>query len=110
MKRVQNYLNTDNNGKWMSVFDYYLKIHGGKLLFQSNLKHKEIAELWTVINFKQKHHNLIYSLIWHNSLIRIENRPIFYESWYRAGVKERRVYFAGRRSLFHQYRKYPKHS
>ena len=26
--------------------------------------------------------------IWHNSLIRIENRPFFYTSWLKAGVKE----------------------
>ena len=99
VKWVQNYFNTDNNGKWISVFDYYLKIHGGKLLFQRNLKQKDLPklkdpflresiELWIVTNFEEKHHNLIFSLIWHNSLIRIENRPIFYESWFSAGVKE----------------------
>ena len=37
-KWVQYYLNTYNKEKWKSVFDYYLKKHGGKLLFQGNLK------------------------------------------------------------------------
>ena len=26
--------------------------------------------------------------LWHNSLIRIENRPFFYKAWFKAGVKE----------------------
>ena len=37
IKWVQSYLNTDNKGKWKSVFDYYLKQHGGKFLFQGVL-------------------------------------------------------------------------
>ena len=41
IKWVQSYLNTDNKGKWKSVFDYYLKKYGGKLLFQGNLKHQD---------------------------------------------------------------------
>ena len=62
IKWVQSYLNTDSKGKWKSVFDYYLKKHGGKLLFQGNLKKqdiplldirepffREIAEQWTNI-------------------------------------------------------------
>ena len=49
---------------------------------------REIDEIWTVINFKEKKQNFNSSLIWHNSLIRIENRPIFYKSWFSAGVKE----------------------
>ena len=30
----------------------------------------------------------IHSQIWHNSLIRIDDRPLFYKSWFQAGVKE----------------------
>ena len=37
IKWVQGYLNTDTKGKWKSVFDYYPKKHGRKLLFQGNL-------------------------------------------------------------------------
>ena len=45
IKWVQNYLNTDNKGEWKSVFDYYLKKHGGKLLFQGNLKRQDVPLL-----------------------------------------------------------------
>ena len=91
IKWVQSYLNTDNKGKWKSVFDYYLKKHGGKLLFQGNLKKqdiplldirepflREIAEQWTNINFTEKNLDFNSSCIWHNSLIRIESRPPFF--------------------------------
>ena len=72
IKWVQSYLNTDNKGKWKSVFDYYLKKHGGKLLFQGNLKKQDIpvlvkkepflretAEQWTNINFTEKNPDFI---------------------------------------------------
>ena len=80
IKWVQSYLNTDNKGKWKSVFDYYLKKHGRKLLFQGNLKKqdiflldirepflREIAEQWTNIKFTEE------NLDFNSSLIRIES-------------------------------------
>ena len=100
IKWVQNYLNTDNKGKWKSVFDYYLKKHGRKLLFQGNLKKqdiplldirqpfsREIAEQWTNINFTELNLDFNSSCIWHNSLIRIESQPFFYRTWFNAAVK-----------------------
>ena len=67
IKWVQSCLNTDDKGKWKSVFDCYLKNHGGKLLFQGNLKKqdiplfgirepflREITEQCTNINFTEK--------------------------------------------------------
>ena len=101
IKWVQNYLNTDNKGKWKSVFDYYLKNHGGKLLFQGNLKKqdillldirepflREIAEQWTNINFTEKNPDFNSSCIWHNSLIKIEIWPfLFTENGLTQGLK-----------------------
>ena len=94
-------MNTDNKGKWKSVFDYYLKKHGGKLLFQGNLKKqdiplldirepflREITEQWTNINFTEKNPDFNSSCIRHNSLIRIESRPFFCRTWFNAVVKE----------------------
>ena len=91
---VQSYLNTDNKGKWKSVFDYYLKTYGGKLLFQGNLKRQDtplldirepflrkIVEHWTIINFREKNRHFNSSCIWHNSLIRIEkNKNLFLQN------------------------------
>ena len=67
IKWVQSCLNTDDKRKWKSVFDCYLKKHGGKLLFEGNLKKqdiplfgirepflREITEQCTNINFTEK--------------------------------------------------------
>ena len=49
---------------------------------------REILEHWTTLNYREKNLDFSSMGIWHNSLIRIENRPFFYTSWLKAGVKE----------------------
>ena len=93
IKWVQSYLNTDNKGKWKSVFDYYLKKVCREIAVQGNLKRqdtpllditepflREIVEHCTIINFREKNRlgDFNSSFIWHNSLIRIESRPFFF--------------------------------
>ena len=41
-----------------------------------------------LVNFILSSGSLPSAQIWHNSLIRIENKPIFYKSWFTAGVKD----------------------
>ena len=48
----------------------------------------EIMEYWTTPNYKDNNQDFTSPQIWHNSLIRIENKPIFYKSWFTAGVKD----------------------
>lgn len=48
----------------------------------------EIIEHWTSFNYREKNLDFNSTGIWHNSLIRIDNRPFFYTSWLKAGVKE----------------------
>ena len=101
MKWIQGYLNNDNQGKWKLFVDYSLQKYGGKIVFLSNLKKKdvpllnikdpflrEIIEHWTNMNYREKNLDFNSMGIWHNSLIRIENQPFFYQSWFKAGVKE----------------------
>ena len=101
MKWVQGYLNDDNHGKWKLFLDFHLQRCGGKLVFLSNLKPqdvpqlnlrdlflREIIEHWTDLSYKEKHLDFNAMGIWHNSLIRIENRPFFYTFWLKKGVKE----------------------
>ena len=102
MKWVQGYLNDDNHGKWKLFLDFHLQKYGGKVVFLSNLKPqdvdlqlnlrdpflREIIEHWTTLNYREKNIDFNSMGIWHNSLIRIENRPFFYPSWLKAGVKE----------------------
>ena len=101
MKWVQGYLDNDNHGKWKLFVDFHLQKHGGKIVFLSNLKPqdvpqlnlrdpflREILEHWTSLNYRKEILDFNSMGIWHNSLIRIDNRPIFYTSWLKAGVKE----------------------
>jgi len=70
-------------------------------VFSSNLKRQdvpllnltdpfltEIIEYWSTLNYRHENLDFFSTQIWHNSLIRIENRPFFYKSWFNAGVKE----------------------
>ena len=101
MKWVKGYLDDDNQAKWKSFFNYYLERQGGNLVFSSNLKRQdvpllnltdpfltEIIEYWSTLNYRDENLDFFSTQIWHNSLIRIENRPFFYKSWFNAGVKE----------------------
>jgi len=101
MKWVQSYLNEVNHGKWKLFLDFYLQKYGGKLVFLSNRKPqdvhqlllkdpflREIIEHWTNLNYREENRDFNSIGIWHNALIIIANRPIFYTSWLKAGVKE----------------------
>ena len=101
MKWVQGHLNNVNHGKWKLFLDFHLQKYRGKIVFLSNLKPhdvpqlnlrdpflREILEHWTTLNYTEKNLDFNSMGIWHNSLIRIENRPFFYTSWLKAGVKE----------------------
>ena len=92
---IQKYLDKENQGKWKLFFDLDLEAFGGTAALTGNLNTKgsvivsEILTFWAEVNFEDriisKHHFLDQSL-WHNSLIRIDNCPIFYPEWHREGV------------------------
>lgn len=63
-----------------------LKLRDVPLLLRDPQVLTEIIEYWTSLNYREK--NLDFNSMWHNSLIRIDNRPFFYTSWLKAGVKE----------------------
>ena len=101
MKWVKSYLDDNNTGKRKSFFNHRLEKLGGKLVFWGNLRCKdvpplnlidpfltEIMEYWTILNYKNDNLNFKSAQIWHISLIRIENKPIFYKTWFIAGVKD----------------------
>ena len=94
-----------NHGKWKLFFDFHLQKYGGKVVFLGNLKPQDVPQLnlrdpflrgilehWTTLNYREKDLDFNSMGIWHNSLIRIENRPFFYTSWHKAGVKRLEIY------------------
>ena len=48
----------------------------------------ETVEYWSTLNYSEDNLNFPSSQIWLNSLIRIDNKPFFYKSWFHAGVKD----------------------
>ena len=101
IKWIKGYLDDNDKGKWKSLVNHYLEKHGGKLVFSANLKRQdtpllnisdpflaECVEYWSTLNFSKDTLNFPSSQIWLNSLIRIDNKPFFYKSWFHAGVKD----------------------
>ena len=86
-----------------NVFELELRKNGGKLVFTCNLNKldtsklisvqdsflQEVLEIWSEVNFDDKietEQQFLEQHIWHNSLIRIENRPVFYKHLFLHGI------------------------
>jgi hypothetical protein len=100
---IKKYLDDSNHGKWKDFFELELRKYGGKLVFTCNLNKldtsklisvqdpflQEILEIWSEVNFDDKietEQQFLEQHIWHNSLIRIENRPVFYKHLFLHGI------------------------
>ena len=80
----------------MENFDLELETLGGKTALTGNLNKKdsksflrEILTIWSEINFEDKitsEEQFLDQCLWYNSLIRIDNRPIFYKEWFIKGI------------------------
>ena len=102
---IQKYLDTSNHGKLKEFVELELGKHGGSLIFKGNLNKtdslktisvknnvtRELLEIWSEANFedviKTKQQFLEQSL-WHNSLIRIDNKPIFEKKLFFRGISK----------------------
>ncbi|KAL9958593.1 hypothetical protein ACROYT_G035627 [Oculina patagonica] len=100
---IQKYLDPTNDGKWKFVFEDSLKKHGGRDIFTCNL-HKddiptlgvcnpfvqEVLEAWAELHFTDVTDitdvNVGDQIIWYNSLIRINDRPVFHKHWFNHGI------------------------
>jgi len=80
---------------------FFIEQHDGELLLTGNLKQadvaglniqdsftKEVIEIWSNLIHEENPTHFGNAPIWYNSLKRIENRPIFYSDWSRAGVNQ----------------------
>ena len=102
---IKKYLDDSNRGKWKDFFELELRKYGGKLVFTCNLNKldtsklisvqdpflQEILEIWSEVNFDDKietEQQFFEQHIWHNSLIRIENRPVFYKHLLLHGISK----------------------
>ena len=100
---IRKYLDTTNQGKWKLFFDLELERFGCSLPFTGNLNTKdtekifknsgkfikEILLLWSEINFEgyiTSKSQFLEQSIWHNSLIRIDEQPLFLKVWHDHGI------------------------
>ena len=47
---------------------------------------KELVEIWSCLNFKKQPSDFSNIPIWYNSFVRIDNMPIYYKNWHKAGI------------------------
>ena len=102
---IKTYLDTENHGKWKSFFDIELEKFGYDLPFTSNLNKKdtgkwlnvtdsflkEILLIWAETNVEEQlvsERHFLEQNLWFNSLIRINNAPIFCKEWERRGIRK----------------------
>ena len=100
---IKKYLDTGNQGKWKLFFDLERKKFECTLPFTSNLNKintanifktqdsflMEILLIWSEINFEESitsASQFTEQSLWYNSLIRINDSPIFFKEWYRKGI------------------------
>ena len=91
---IKNYLDKANCGSWKSFFDSELEKYGGEVTLTGYLNindsrniikvsdpfFQEILEIRSEDNYEKNivcDYHLQSSPLWHNSLVRVENRPVF---------------------------------
>ena len=92
-KWIQKYLDSSNKGKWKLFLDFFLAKYNATLLITGNLNvndaaaleiddpfTKELIEIWSCLNFKKQPPDFSNIPIWHNSFVRIDNKPIYYKN------------------------------
>ena len=101
---ITKYLDNNNKGKWADLFNHSFRELGGKNALLSNLSKKDlqnfeikdkfakvVMDIWTEINFKvtlRSFEHFSKQYLWNNSLIQIENKPVYFRKWYEKGITE----------------------
>ena len=100
---IKKYLDKENYSKWKIFVDLELQNKGGAIFLTGNLNKKdldnyyvfndpfikEIIEIWSDVNYERQitsKQQLQSQSLWHNSLIRIANRPVCYKKWINKGI------------------------
>ena len=107
---IRKYLDKSNHGKWKEFVELDLEKYGGNLIFRGNLNKfdslktisvwnictRELLEIWPEVNFEEvvkTKEQFLEQPKWHNSLIRIENKPAFDKNLFSLGISKVMVCF-----------------
>ena len=104
---IKKYLETENQGKWKFFFDFELQQFGGSIVFRGNLKKDDLSKyvtvsdtftpevmnlnIWSEIPYDANVNSIDHFLsmnVWHNFLIRIDKRLVFFKSWNLKGIQQ----------------------
>ena len=100
---IKKYLDEENQSKWTILFDLELEAFGGTTALTGNLNTKDtkdilkskdsfiskVLTIWAEANFEDRimsENHFLNQSLWYNSLIRIDNHPVFYPEWHRKGI------------------------
>ena len=84
-KWIQKYLDPSNKGKWKLFLHFFFAKYNANLLITGNLNVNDAASLEIDDPFTSPL-DLSNISIWHNSFVRIDNKPIYYKNWHKAGI------------------------
>ena len=100
---IKKYLDNSNNGNGNCFWIRPFKITVAKVFCPRNLNvrdtldltkvsddvFRELLERWGEINFEKQitsENHLLDQPLWFNSLIRIDNKPVFFKEWFAKGI------------------------
>ena len=87
---------SENDGTWKNYLHHVLKCYGGSLLFHCNYNindltifsqfDTELLQWWTEFQDEFSAEKPWLNIIWKNKDIRIDNKPIFYKTFFESGI------------------------
>ena len=85
-----------NDGTWKNYLHHVLKCYGGSLLFYCNYTvndltifsqfYTELLQWWAEFRDEFSAEKTWRNIIWNNKDIRIDNKPIFYKTFFESGI------------------------
>ena len=87
---------SENDGRWKNYLHHALKGYGSSLLFHCNYNVKdltifsqfytELLHWWAEFRAEVSAEKPWHNIIWNNKDIRIDNKPIFYKTFFESGI------------------------
>ena len=87
---------SENNGTWQNYLRHRLKYDGGLFLFRCNYDIKdvvissqfysELLQWWSNLREDFSSEKLCQNMIWNNKDIRVNDKPIFYKTFFDSGL------------------------
>ena len=87
---------SENDGTWRNYLRHVLKCYGGSLLFHCNYNvndlaifsqfYTELLQWWAEFRDEFSEEKPWRNIIWNNKDIRIDNKPIFYKTFFESGI------------------------